>query len=210
MPEIPLPALLCGAIGTAWACLIGYLLGSIPFGVIVARWKGVDIREVGSGNIGATNVARGLGKGWGALVLFLDAAKGYVPVAWVAHRLPGAPEPLYSGVIALVGFSAVLGHVFPVWLFFKGGKGVATALGVLLAVAPSAALVAGGVYAVAVVVFRIGSIGSLVGTMAALVTVIVQRRPWPIPLLLAALTLLIVYRHTENLRRLFNRTEHRF
>jgi glycerol-3-phosphate acyltransferase PlsY len=202
--------LLCGTIGTAWACLIGYLLGSIPFGVLVARWKGIDLREVGSGNIGATNVARGLGKGWGVLVLLLDAAKGFIPVFWVARKLLGAPEPLYSGVLALVGLSAVLGHVFPVWLWFRGGKGVATALGVLLAVAPSAALVAGGVYLVCVVVFRIGSIGSLVGTLAAVVTVIVQRRPWPIAGLLVAMTAIITLRHTENLRRLFNRTEHRF
>src|SRR5688500_11562142 len=117
------------------AAVVGsYLAGSIPFGLVVARARGVDIRAVGSKNIGATNVARALGKKLGALVLFLDALKGLLPTLVARHALH-----LDDNLVALVGLAAILGHVFPVWLRFRGGKGVATALGVFAALTPVAA-----------------------------------------------------------------------
>ena len=123
-------------------CLAAYVAGSIPFGILVARAKGVDLRQVGSGNIGATNVARALGKGWAVAVLAADAAKGFVPV-WLGRRL-GLP----AGAIAAAGLAAIVGHMFTVFLRGRGGKGVATSLGVALALSPVAALIGFGVYIV--------------------------------------------------------------
>ena len=115
-------------------CAGAYMLGSIPSGMLVARLKGVDLRKVGSGNIGATNVARAMGKGWAIAVLAADAAKGFVPV-WLGRRLGLAPT-----VVALAGFLAIAGHMFTIFLRGRGGKGVATSLGVALALCPLAAL----------------------------------------------------------------------
>src|SRR5262249_23957567 len=112
------------------AVLAGYLVGTLPTGLLVARARGVDIRTVGSGNIGATNVARALGKKLGGLVLAVDALKGFLPT-FLAARAGLAPE-----IVAAVGLATILGHIFPLWLRFRGGKGVATGLGVFLAVAP--------------------------------------------------------------------------
>src|SRR5687768_14431040 len=110
--------------------LFGYWAGAVPFGVLIARWLGVDIREHGSGNIGATNVTRVLGKVPGAIVLVLDAMKGAVPV-WLAIRYSGEPW-----LVMATGFAAILGHCFSPFLEFRGGKGVATAMGVFLVLAP--------------------------------------------------------------------------
>ncbi|MCI0574380.1 MAG: glycerol-3-phosphate acyltransferase, partial [Myxococcaceae bacterium] len=120
----------------------GYLCGSVPFGVLVARWlRGVDVRQRGSGNIGATNVARVAGKRLGLVVLLLDALKGAAPVVLARALLPGE-----AALQAAAGLAAVLGHVFPVWLRLRGGKGVATALGVAAVLVPWAALAGAGVY----------------------------------------------------------------
>ena len=149
----------------------GYLLGSIPFGLLVARAaRGVDVRAAGSGNIGATNVARVAGVGPGLLVLFLDAAKGALAVLLARALLPGALL-----VQALVGLLAVVGHVAPVWLGFRGGKGVATALGVLGVLVPAAAVAGVLAYALVFLYSRISSLGSLVAGPAALVAAAV----WP-------------------------------
>jgi glycerol-3-phosphate acyltransferase PlsY len=138
-------------------CLGAYLAGSIPFGVLIARAKGVDLRKIGSGNIGATNVARALGKGWAVAVLACDAAKGFAPV-WLGRRL-GFP----AWAIALAGLTAIVGHMFTIFLRGRGGKGVATSLGVALALSPIAALLGFGVYVVLFAATRLSSLGSLLG-----------------------------------------------
>jgi glycerol-3-phosphate acyltransferase PlsY len=180
--------------------LAGYLLGSIPFGLIVARLRGVDLRAVGSGNIGATNVARALGKVFGVLVLALDALKGFAPTL-AAARLLGA-EPA-----CLVALAAILGHVFPVWLKFHGGKGVATGLGVFAALAPVAAGISLACYVLVVLLTRISSLGSLVGATALLVGMVATDRPRPVLALGAAVWLIIVVKHRGNIRRLIRGEE---
>jgi acyl phosphate:glycerol-3-phosphate acyltransferase len=183
----------------------GYLLGSIPFGVLVARAvRGVDVRASGSGNIGATNVARVAGVGPGLLVLALDAAKGALAVLLAQALLPEAPL-----VQALCGLAAVLGHVFPFSLGFRGGKGVATALGVLAVLVPAAAVAGVLAYALVFALFRISSLGSLVAGLAA----VAAAAAWPGTRLsvgfTAVLYALILVTHRGNMRRLLGRAETR-
>lgn len=190
------------ALGLAIA---GYLLGSIPFGVLVARAvRGVDVRASGSGNIGATNVARVAGVGPGLLVLVLDAGKGALAVLLARALLPAAPF-----VQALCGLAAVLGHVFPFSLGFRGGKGVATALGVLAALFPAAALAGVLAYALVFALFRISSLGSLVAGSAAVAAAAL----WPGTRLSVGFTsvlyALILFTHRGNIRRLLGRVETR-
>ncbi len=181
---------------------LGYLAGSIPFGVLITRWfKGTDVRSAGSGNIGATNVSRVAGKKWGVLVLFLDAAKGALPVL-VSVAATGE-----SWLHATVGLAAFLGHVFPVWLRFRGGKGVATALGVLSVLVPWAALAGALAYALLFAVFRISSIGSLGGGMAALGVALASSRSREYAILAAALFALMLVTHRGNIRRIVGKRE---
>jgi len=186
--------------------LCAYLMGSIPFGVVVARARGVDLRQVGSGNIGATNAARALGKKAGAVVLLLDALKGFVPV--LAARLLLARAPHADCVLATTALLAFLGHLFPVFLGFRGGKGVATALGVFLALSPLAALGAVVVYAAVYALTRTSSLGSLAaaGAFVPLIYFLSARNR-----VLSALAVLmvvgIVVSHRENIRRLVRREE---
>jgi glycerol-3-phosphate acyltransferase PlsY len=174
-----------------------FLLGSIPFGVLLARRRGVDLKKVGSGNIGATNAARALGKKAGVVVLLLDTFKAFAPTFATARWLDGGPE-----LAAAVGFAAFLGHIYSPWLRFRGGKGVACALGAFLALAPLATLMAGAVCAVVVVATRIGSLGSLLGMAALLPALVVRHEPRAYVTLAAAMFVLIVWRHRDNLRRL--------
>jgi glycerol-3-phosphate acyltransferase PlsY len=177
--------------------LAGVLIGSLPTGVLVARARGVDLRKVGSGNIGATNVGRALGRRWAVFVLVADAAKGYVPVI-VAKRL--VPNPWVWGAVGLAG---VLGHSFSVFLRGRGGKGVATSLGAALALAPLPAFAAFGVYLLLYAAVRISSVGSLAGVTAfpILLAIIGPREPALIAFGVAAAALVIA-RHKDNLRRL--------
>jgi acyl phosphate:glycerol-3-phosphate acyltransferase len=184
----------------ALAVIGAYLSGTIPTGLLVARARGVDIRTVGSGNIGATNVARALGKKWGAFVLVLDALKGFAPVMLAAPRVP---EPW----LAAVGIAAILGHVFPVWLRFRGGKGVATALGVFIALAPIAAACGVVVYAGVYAATRISSVGSLLATTVMLGVMVATHQSASRLALAVAAWLLIVVRHRDNIRRLIRREE---
>jgi acyl phosphate:glycerol-3-phosphate acyltransferase len=180
---------------------LGFLTGSIPWGVIIAKQRGVDIRNQGSGNIGATNVARVLGIADGLLVLFLDATKGWI-VTLTAARFDGDPW-----VVAATGFAAVLGHCFSPWLGGKGGKGVATALGVFILVSPPLALVAVSVFLVVAGRTRIPALGSLGGVTSATVYAFVTAAPAPVELLALATSALLVYTHRSNLWRLLHQTD---
>ena len=185
--------------------VIGYLCGSIPFGVIVARaLTGKDVRASGSGNIGATNVARVAGKKIGALVLLLDAAKGAVPVLVTQQVLP-SDFLLHS----LVGFAAFIGHVFPIWLKLKGGKGVATALGVLCVLMPWSALIGFVVWGAIVLAFRVSSIGSLVGGLCAIIAGFFQGKPIEYPAIGVVLVLAMLFTHRSNLARMRQGRENR-
>ena len=213
--------------------VVSYLLGSIPFGyLLVWMFRGQDVRKTGSGNIGATNVARAGSKGLGIATLFLDAAKGYVAVKfalWFAsrQRLEGPiPTSLYDRsdgglsshtiflLAALAAFLAILGHVFTVWLRFKGGKGVAVAAGSFIALAPRAMLVVLVLFIVIVALTRYVSLGSILACAAFPLAVWwlgpAERTTAPILLLIAASSLLIVLRHKDNIRRLLAGTENRF
>lgn len=183
----------------------GYLSGSVPFGLILARVvAGKDVRTEGSGNIGATNVARVVGKKLGALVLVLDALKGALPVIAALQLLPG--EAAWHDA---VGIAAFFGHVFPVWLKFKGGKGVATALGVLVVLLPWAALAGFVVWVVVLAIFRVSSIGSLAGAVVAVGVGFAVHRPIEYPAVAVVFLVLMLFTHRSNLQRIINRKEHR-
>ena len=189
----------------AFLIALGYLSGSIPFGVVVTRaFVKKDLRALGSGNIGATNVARVAGRGWGALVLVLDALKGALPVVAALWAQPSTPW-----LHAAVGLAAFVGHVFPVWLGFKGGKGVATALGVLAVLLPVSAVAGFLVWAVVVAVTRVSSLGSLLGAGLAIGVAFFQGRPVEYPLLAVVLLLTMLWTHRANIARLLRHTENR-
>jgi acyl phosphate:glycerol-3-phosphate acyltransferase len=190
---------------------ISYLLGSIPFGYLLVRiFRGEDVRLSGSGNIGATNVSR-KSPLLGLITLLLDALKGATSVE-VAHLLasrtaPGSPASEY---LALAGLFAVVGHMFPLWLSFRGGKGVATGLGSFVLIAPKAVLLAVGVFILIVAVFRYVSLGSI--TAVAAFPIIAWRMgelSSKALALVAVSSLLIVARHHQNIRRLIAGTENR-
>jgi glycerol-3-phosphate acyltransferase PlsY len=176
--------------------LAAFALGSFPTGIVVARLRGVDLRAVGSGNIGATNVGRALGKGWAIFVLIVDAAKGYLPTLLATRRVP----PL---AVAAVAMAAVLGHVFSIFLKGRGGKGVATSLGAALALAPAAAALSAAVYALVYLATRISSLGSLTSVLAfpAALAALGDRQPAHY-LFAAAMAILIFARHKDNIARL--------
>ena len=188
--------------------LLAFAAGSVPFGWILARLRGIDLTKVGSGNIGATNATRALGKTAGALVLVLDAAKGFFPV-WLARRYGLAvPElPIDGASPALVGFAAICGHVFSPWMGWKGGKGVATSLGVFLALAPVCAAIACVAFIVGFALFRIASIGSLVASLVLVVSMVVRHEAVGSIAAVLATYALVVTRHADNIRRLLSRTE---
>ena len=203
-----------------------YLLGSIPFGYLVAKAKGIDIRSVGSGNIGATNAMRVLGKPAGIAVLLLDAAKGYVACAFLPAPIYNWLIPHFSGFFlwfhstpvefqtrfyVVAGIFAVLGHNYTCWLKFKGGKGIATTAGVYLALAPWALLIALVVFIVALLWSRIMSIASMSGAAALPVVVWVMTPDnYLLGIVTTALGALAIYKHKSNIQRLMAGTENRF
>lgn len=180
-----------------WLVPVGYLAGSIPFGFLIAKLsKGVDVRHVGSGNIGATNVLRVVGSGAGALTLALDVLKGWAPVA-LSQRL-GAPELL----VAAVGLAAFLGHLYPPFLSFRGGKGVATALGVMLALFAKIALLIVGIWLVIAALFRYSSLAALITSVASpLLVWLLDGRPSSVGLTIVICGFILL-RHRNNLERL--------
>jgi len=195
-----------GMIEGVLALGMGFLLGSLPCGFWLARAKGVDIRKKGSGNIGATNVGRILGKEWGYLVFALDALKGWLAV-WVAAEFLQVGD---TGSV-LTGMAAVAGHVFSPWLDFKGGKGVATSAGVLLGLCPVVLIWTAAIWGFSFAAKRIVSVSSLLAA-TAFPFLVVWLEPGRKALLLAAFALagLVWYRHRDNLQRLRQGTENGF
>ncbi len=196
---------------------ISYLLGSIPFGYLAGRLRGIDVRKQGSGNIGATNVLRVMGKPWGFAVFFADAFKGFAAVRLalilVSHNLKAAEYAEFFAILAAA--SCIFGHSFPVWLGFKGGKGVATSVGSIFGVAWIAAVTIFIVWLIVFLTTRYVSVASIIGAIALPITmgILVWLKMTHGLVLLyfsIAMTALVVWRHRENMVRLFNGTEQRF
>jgi acyl phosphate:glycerol-3-phosphate acyltransferase len=205
--------------------LAAYLLGSIPFGFLAAKAKGIDIRSVGSGNIGATNAMRVLGKPIGITVLLLDMLKGYAACAviaslvyngidWFESHTMGIYEYDHAAfkmnLYLIAGIFAVLGHNYTCWLKFKGGKGIATTAGVYLALAPWALLIALAVFILAVLLTKYVSVGSIAGAIALPATVwIMSPQNLFLGIVTTALGALAIYKHKSNIQRLMAGTENR-
>ena len=210
-------------LGYGITLFVGYLLGSIPTGYLVARAKGVDIRTVGSGNIGATNVFRILGKPAGIFVLLMDALKGFAAVALVMnfyHELNDVLPKVFTvegitnpqvivgfGIVA--GLFAVLGHNYTCWLHFKGGKGIATSAGVLTALVPWALLIILGVWIVLFVLTRYVSLGSIAAAaVLPFATWFTEQSIW-LTVVTSAMSAIAIYKHKGNIQRLLAGTESR-
>jgi len=204
------------------AAVTAYLFGSVPFGYLLVRlFRKEDIREKGSGNIGATNVIRSGSKGLGALTFLLDVLKGVLAVLlWeLAARRLGLAPATRSNLVALAALFAILGHICPVWLGFRGGKGVATAFGVFLALAPSAALAAMGVFVLVFAASRYVSLGSILSAVAfpafaLLIPHAVRaadgaQTPW-LTAVLFIIPLIVILKHHQNIARLMTGKEYRF
>ncbi len=191
--------------------LAAYLLGSIPFGLLLARlFGGTDVRKAGSGNIGATNVARVVGPLAGVLTLVFDTAKGAAAV-WLVGRVTSESATW----MMIAAFAVVLGHCFPMWLKFRGGKGVATALGVFLALCPLAAVSALLLFLLCVAYWRYVSLGSIAAAAAMPLLIYFLWAPRHAPPIIVdlgtlAIALLVIYKHDGNLQRLVEGTEPRF
>jgi acyl phosphate:glycerol-3-phosphate acyltransferase len=182
-----------------------YLLGSVPFSFLVARWFGVkDVRQVGSGNVGATNVMRSAGRGAGLLAFALDAGKGAV-----AACLASLIEPEASIIPPLAAAAAVLGHMYPVWLGFKGGKGVATGAGAFVPLAPAATAFSFVVFAVTIALTRYVSLASLAGATALATFAFALGSPPAVAWAAAFVAALVIWKHRGNLQRLARGTESR-
>jgi len=190
--------------------ILSYLVGSIPIGILISkRYSSIDIRKAGSGNIGATNVARVVGKKAGFITLIGDMAKGALPVLTFLIFV-GADTWQKQTIVALAGFCAFLGHLFPVFLKFKGGKGVATATGIFLILSPTAVLVATLIFFIVVWLWRYVSLASLSASisMPILIGLFTDKKVYVF--LAIAISLLIFYKHKDNIKRLLSGTENKF
>ncbi len=181
--------------------LIGYLAGSVPFAFILARRRGVDVRLAGSGNVGAANVMRTTGTGRAIAVMALDVAKGAAAVLAVQLSAGGGP------LVALTGTAAVVGHIYPVWLRFRGGKGVAVAAGVFSVLTPVATGIAGSLFLITVWLTRYVSLGSIAATVALPAVAWWSGAPPAVVMAAAGAAVLILFRHRGNLGRLRSGTE---
>lgn len=185
--------------------LLAYGLGSLPFALLVARWRGTpDLRRAGSGNLGATNVARVAGAGAGVLVALLDIGKGAAGVL-MAERLTGADVT----TAAAAGLAAVVGHVYPIGLRFRGGKGVATACGAFAVLAPLAVVAAVVMFLVGAALTRYVSVGSLAAALTLPIAAYATGVPTPVEVAAIATSLLVIARHRSNAARLWSGTERR-
>lgn len=201
-----------------FVAITSYLAGSVPFGLVTARLvSGTDIRKVGSGNIGATNVARTLGAKWGIVVLVLDALKGLLPVLLIPALFLSPDSPDFDHARVLSGVATILGHMFPVWLGFRGGKGVATSLGVILVLGPWSTLAAVAAFALTFFLSRIVALSSIVAALVFGVAQFVQlggnafsRDKWSLGVFSIAVPLLIIVRHWSNLGRIIRGEEKKF
>jgi glycerol-3-phosphate acyltransferase PlsY len=183
--------------------VLAYLVGSVPFAYLLSRRRGIDLRAVGSGNVGASNVLRTSGVGTAVLAMLLDALKGVLAVV-VAQRLaPGTATPMAAGLVS------VLGHVYPIWLRFRGGKGVATAAGVFGVMTPGVLAIACGVFLLAVWTTRFISVGSIAAAITIAIATAVTDAPAVVSVGALMIAALIVSRHRANLRRLRTGTERR-
>ncbi len=180
--------------------VVAYLLGSIPFAYLAGRMRGIDIRTVGSKNVGATNVFRTLGKGIGIAVMVLDITKGLVAVL-TAHAMTGSPWPLIAAA------AAILGHVFPVWLRFKGGKGVAVAGGAMIGLVPLPALIVAVIWLLIVAITRYVSLGSILAAFVFPFLVLAFGAPWPTLVFVCLASVVLIVRHRANIRRLMHGDE---
>ncbi len=207
------------------AVIGAYLLGSIPFGLLIAKAHGKDLRSIGSGNIGATNVSRALGRKWAYVCFVLDVLKGMVPMLVTLSLANGSSSESQTEKVILlwlwlaVGCGAILGHIFPVYVKFRGGKGVATSFGVALGLWPYytiCAFFAIAIWIVVVLIWRYVSLASIAASVTfpiVLILAIVLKRGWDFvslwPLLIAAtaIPLMVIVRHRENLKRLLAGTE---
>lgn len=199
--------------------IVAYLLGSIPFGLLIAKAHGRDLRSIGSGNIGATNLSRTLGRKWAYFCFILDAAKGLVPMLAAAKFIDSVPTTVELLLWLAVGSAAVLGHIFPIYIGFKGGKGVATSFGVALGLWPYytvCALVTVAIWVVFVLLWRYVSLASIVASVAFPLTLILAillipawrfANLWPILIAAVAIPLMVIIRHRENIKRLIGGTE---
>ncbi len=183
--------------------LISYLLGSIPFGYIISKLKGIDITKIGSGNIGATNVGRALGKKYFFIVLFLDALKGFLPVLLF--------KQLYGFEYAiLAGLFAVIGHSFSIFMKFKGGKGVATGLGISLGLIPAETMIGFFIWLLVLWIFKIMALASIVGAISVFIAVLILQKGLIIKIVAGILAFLIVLRHRHNIERMIKGVEPKF
>lgn len=201
--------------GYVLSAFVGYLLGSIPTGFLVAKARGRDIRTSGSGNIGATNVVRQFGIGPGIVVLLADALKGWLAVGVVAHWfwtwcVPGQDAAAQERFEIVAGVAAVLGHNYTCWLQFKGGKGIATSAGVLLGLVPLSLLIILCVWLVVFAVSRYVSLASICASLVLPVAVWLTGRSTTMIVVTSAMTLLAVFKHKPNIQRLVKGTENRF
>ncbi len=202
--------------------LLSYVIGSTPFGVLLARARGVDLRKVGSGNVGATNVARALGRRWGIVCFLLDVAKGLVPTLAAGMILGGweaVPSPLHQAAWLGAALGCVMGHVLSFWLRFRGGKGVATSLGVVLGIFPYFTWPGLAAFAVWIIVTRASryvSLGSIAAAAAFLPLFVAFNWPpakflklWPLMIFAAAMVAMLILRHRTNIARLLAGTENK-
>jgi len=186
------------------AALIGYLVGSLPLGFLIARRGGIDLRRVGSGNVGAANVYRSVSRSFGVMVLLVDVAKGAAGVLLAQLLVTGE-----GGQVALAGLGAIVGHVYPVWLRFVGGKGVAVACGVFAVLAPLATLAAALCFVLATWITRYVSLGSVLASMTVPAVEWSRAGAEPVSLVATAASVLIIFRHRGNIARIARGTERR-
>ncbi len=186
------------------AAVVGYLLGALPFGYLVARAKGVNIFEVGSKNPGATNVRRVLGSGPGNLVLFLDALKGAISSGWPLFFLP-VEQQLNAGITGVV--AAILGHSFSCFTGFRGGKSVATGAGGFLIIFPIGMAIAFGLFVLSLLTTRYVSLGSMLGAISLPITAVVLHRPLVLVVVSSIIAVFVLFRHRANITRLLAGTE---
>lgn len=201
--------------------IAAYLVGSIPFAYVFAKIRGIDLRTIGSGNIGATNLSRALGKKWGYLCFILDTLKGFLPTITAVQLISAKPTIVEFACCLAVGAAAILGHIFPIYIKFKGGKGVATSFGVALGLWPYYTLTAVGaviIWIITTLLFQYISLASIVASSAFPVILAAEiylipgwsfKDLWPLLIISACIPVMVIIRHKENIKRILAGTENK-